>query len=70
MSEKPKAKRHAFHRVKCCAFCGQVERQVGVLIEGPCINGTSNVHICGECAKWCAEMVTEFEAREAKAKAK
>ena len=37
-----------------CSFCGKSNREVKKLVEGP-----SNVFICDECVKLCAQMIKE-----------
>jgi hypothetical protein len=39
-----------------CSFCNQSEAEVGSLIDGPWIEGTSPVFICASCADLCSKI--------------
>lgn len=41
-----------------CSFCGKVEKEVKVLIQGPL------VQICDECTGMCADIVKEFAEKK------
>jgi ClpX C4-type zinc finger/Sigma-70, region 4 len=44
-----------------CSFCNESEAEVGSLIDGPWIEGTSPVFICASCVDLCSTMFQHWK---------